>query len=335
MLSGHSTRRSAFTLIELLVVIAIIAILVALLLPAVQQAREAARRSQCKNNLKQMGLALHNYHDTFSVFPANGYFRRGASWHVPILPYMEQSAVYDGLTFGEHSSFMYQSGCGCTAEDIDLHAEVRLSYITCPSSPLPSVTNGAVPSGQVGSFGSSTIALQVAEYAAIAGHTRNPNTQADIYTAGSYGHYADNGTIYVRSKTRMRDLTDGTTNTLIVSESSRPTKDVLGVRGTVGNQYDNRVGSFSGGMWIGPKELTGWIANQISVRYPINSDAMTSSSEGYLYSYTQNNPLSSNHDGGVQGLLGDGSVRFLSENMSEVTLQRLCIRNDGLILGEL
>ena len=103
------TRRRGFTLIELLVVIAIIAILVALLLPAVQQAREAARRSSCKNNLKQIGLALHNYHDTHRVFPPGQIRGRnpstgvecgnGFSWGAMLLPFLEESAVYDGLDF--------------------------------------------------------------------------------------------------------------------------------------------------------------------------------------------------------------------------------------------
>ena len=100
-------RRRGFTLIELLVVIAIIAVLIALLLPAVQQAREAARRTQCKNNLKQMGLALHNYHDTYNGFPngniasaAGGW---GMSWYMRILPYVDQAPVFNKLTFsGTH-----------------------------------------------------------------------------------------------------------------------------------------------------------------------------------------------------------------------------------------
>src|SRR6187455_2473364 len=98
-----SVTRRGFTLIEMLVVIAIIAILVALLLPAVQQAREAARRSQCKNNLKQIGLAMHNYHDTFNGFPNGGIASSvggwGLSWYIRILPYIDQAPVFNGINF--------------------------------------------------------------------------------------------------------------------------------------------------------------------------------------------------------------------------------------------
>src|SRR5689334_8595124 len=102
---GHPTpgRRAGFTLIELLVVIAIIAVLIALLLPAVQQAREAARRAQCVNNMKQLGLALHNYHDTFDAFPTGGFAKVSTenlyAWRCLILPQMEQSALYNSINF--------------------------------------------------------------------------------------------------------------------------------------------------------------------------------------------------------------------------------------------
>ena len=102
-------RKRGFTLIELLVVIAIIAILIALLLPAVQQAREAARRSQCKNNMKQIGLALHNYHDVFTTFPIGGLKNsRGPNWRVGLLPYMDQAPAYNQVSFA--SSFWAHSG---------------------------------------------------------------------------------------------------------------------------------------------------------------------------------------------------------------------------------
>ncbi|HWL10890.1 MAG TPA: DUF1559 domain-containing protein [Planctomicrobium sp.] len=327
--------RPGFTLIELLVVIAIIAILVALLLPAVQQAREAARRSQCKNNLKQMGLALHNYHDVHSVFPSNGYNPFGASWHVFLLPFLDQSALYNRLEFGADSRFMMQANVApAQVILIDVFRTARVSYVTCPSSSLPAVNGHAVPIAQQGTYG-TTVPVQNSDYVGIAGHTRDPNTQANLYTSGSYGFEARNGALYYRSNTGMRDLTDGSSNTLFVSESSREMKDTLGAKGSAGAVYDLRQGAYSGGMWISITSSSAWACNQSSIRFPINSNLMTTTDgEGYRQKYTHNNPLSSHHTGGVHCTLGDGSVRFISENMSEVTLQRLAIRNDGLVVGE-
>ncbi len=335
--SGRPSRsgrtRVGFTLIELLVVIAIIAILIALLLPAVQQAREAARRSQCKNHLKQMGLALHNYHDVHSVFPSNGYTPYGASWHVFVLPFMDQSALYNQLRFNEGDRFMLQGGA-FDAPQIDIFKTARISYITCPSSSLPAVNAHAVPLSQQGVHG-TTVPVQNSDYVSIAGHTRDPNTQSDLYAASTYGYEAKNGTIYYRSNMKMRDLTDGSSNILVVSESSREIKDVLGTKGVIGGLHDLRQGAYSGGMWVSITTSSVWACNQTSIRFPINSSNLSSSNAGgYFQKYTHNNALSSNHTGGVHCTMGDGSVRFISENMSETTLQRLAIRNDGLVVGE-
>ena len=133
-------RRRGFTLIELLVSIAIIAVLIALLLPAVQQAREAARRTQCKNNLKQIGLAMHNYHDTHNGFPngniassARGW---GMSWYMRILPYVDQAPVYNKLNFSGT-----QPGWSCCGDTVgqangDVIRGIRFAFTVCPSSSL-------------------------------------------------------------------------------------------------------------------------------------------------------------------------------------------------------
>ena len=126
-------RPAGFTLIELLVVIAIIAVLIALLLPAVQAAREAARRSQCVNNLKQVGLALHNYHDTNGTFPAGGWVGNGMNfgWSAAVLPGLEQRAVYDGLNFSHPSNVAVNSTTAYTV----------LNVYLCPSEPRRSTWN--------------------------------------------------------------------------------------------------------------------------------------------------------------------------------------------------
>ena len=123
-------RRSGFTLIELLVVIAIIAILIALLLPAVQQAREAARRSQCKNNLKQIAIGLHNYHDLHGVLPF-GWDQRGASWSAMVLPMIDRANIYNTLIFQESGDGNWDSGSANTKA-----AATHIPVLFCPSSPI-------------------------------------------------------------------------------------------------------------------------------------------------------------------------------------------------------
>jgi len=141
-----SFKRRAFTLVELLVVIAIIGILIALLLPAVQAAREAARRSQCTNNLKQIGLALHNYHDVQRSFPLGAYtgvgpvygHLSGTNWRTEILPYLEQGALYSKLTF-DGSAFSGWSGLPFSGGNVALSG-LKLDVYLCPSSLILSST---------------------------------------------------------------------------------------------------------------------------------------------------------------------------------------------------
>ena len=199
-MNSRSLRIRGFTLIELLVVIAIIAILIALLLPAVQQAREAARRSTCKNNLKQLGLAYHNYHDTHRVLPP-GYVqtklaaKNEATWVVFILPFVDQAPLYNtadfsGLTFGQTSP---------TSTNFQI-TSTRLSVMTCPSDTESNLAFGYLARGN---------------YAASNGI--GPMIAADGYQSpaparGAIGAFNDN------SATRMRDFIDGTSNTVVLSE---------------------------------------------------------------------------------------------------------------------
>ena len=133
-------RRSGFTLIELLVVIAIIAVLIALLLPAVQQAREAARRSQCKNNLKQIGLGLANYHDTSLMFPGGEPLGGGGGWvhshWIGLLPYMEQTAIFKKWTFNGNDEGWVCAGGANSIQNRAAVQGVKLPFLLCPSSPL-------------------------------------------------------------------------------------------------------------------------------------------------------------------------------------------------------
>jgi hypothetical protein len=245
-----------------------------------------------------------------------------------LLPQLEQASAYNQLQFGQHTSFMFQAGSGYTVDNWPVLTQLRVPVLSCPSSSLPSVSAHSLPAGST----PSSVPLQNNDYVGISGHTRDAVSNADLYTAGSYGYAASNGSLYTGSRTSMRDLIDGSSNTLVVGEQSGPVTDAAGKKGTAGMTHDLRQGSYSGGAWVGANS---WACNVTSIRFPINSTALTNDAAGgFFQKYTYNNPLTSSHAGGTHGLLGDGSVRFLSENMNEATLQRLAIRNDGQVVGE-
>lgn len=189
-------HRPAFTLIELLVVIAIIAILIALLLPAVQQAREAARRTQCRSNLKQIGLALHNYHDTHNVFPPGAIGGRGTGWSAFLLPFLDQAPLYNSIGWNEADDWD-EAGPNRKA------CETVIPIFRCPSAPV--VTSGddagisnRVPSTYLGCQGANA---------------------TDSLLGGGGVPIVFAGVLFNNSAIRFRDVTDGTTNTMAIGES--------------------------------------------------------------------------------------------------------------------
>ncbi|WP_339748195.1 DUF1559 domain-containing protein [uncultured Rubinisphaera sp.] len=303
-----------FTLIELLVVIAIIAILVALLLPAVQQAREAARRSSCKNNMKQLGLALHNYHDTFNAFPpasvrqptgggVNEWESSMIGWQARILGFMEQSALYDLIDWGR------TPGNGGTNNTTVRGTEV--AAYRCPSDP-----------GSRGTTGQTTYAPT--NYVAC---TANSGS----YWAGGSA-WANNGrsVLFQNSKTLMRDITDGTSNTMIIAEclvgSEMRSENATGTPSTcpgAGAIVKDRAYS-----WFYANVMPNWSFSTI-VGPNTNITECRSSTGGTAVLGAR-----SQHKGGVQILLGDGGVRFVSENIDLGTWQNLGHKSDGNVLGE-
>lgn len=277
-------RRRGFTLIELLVVIAIIAVLIALLLPAVQQAREAARRSQCKNNLKQIGLALHNYHDTAGMFPIGG-FRQGANigtgmgWQVAILPGMDQAPLYNMLNFSQ-VSYTY-------APNLAL-ALTELPAYFCPSA----ASGNTHRSGNSGENSSGQATASVHYYGVMGPKGTNPSTglaySVDTSAPG-HGDFSREGLMLRHLKVKIGDCTDGLSNTLHVGEISFNTANCFRVylRGCDGSPCGS-VKNLNSGI-----NLT---------RYN-GSNNFNDVSFGSM------------HVGGCHFLMGDGSTHFLSQNI--------------------
>jgi prepilin-type N-terminal cleavage/methylation domain-containing protein len=228
------SRRKAFTLIELLVVIAIIAVLIALLLPAVQQAREAARRTQCKNNLKQLGLALHNYHDTANTFPpgwigkSSGNYS-GFGWNSMLLPYVDQGPLYNILSQGGIPNML--TGLAANTTTTVKTTDSTLGALRCPSDPGP--PTGTVTTGGTVQFGRSN-------YPAVCGFdplqtgisTNWASTAAQVPPATSFQkmstYWVDQvvnqwgGCFGENTRKGIRDMTDGASNSFVIGERYTP-----------------------------------------------------------------------------------------------------------------
>lgn len=296
-LSSRSSNRRAFTLIELLVVIAIIAVLIALLLPAVQQAREAARRTQCRNNLKQIGLALHNYHEITKILPPgwigltsgqpdiNG--GNGWSWASRLLPQLDQSALYNTINF-----------------DVPVGAAVNLATRTrvlnvfrCTSDVGPDKWNIATAGG------SPPLAdLAAASYSGVFG----TDEIEDCNSLMPGSPCASDGVFFLNSAVRFSDIQDGLSNTLAVGE---------------------RVSRASSGWlytWVG---VLGGGENPI-VRILGDTDVTPNKD------LIRMDEFASYHTGGAQFLMGDGAVRFLSNSIDLAVYRALASRNKGDIVGE-
>lgn len=307
-------RKNGFTLIELLVVIAIIAILVALLLPAVQQAREAARRSSCKNNLKQLSLAMHNYHDVYSKIPLGQLDE--INWRVSVLPYIEEGTTYDRLDFGE--SFKGNT----VSVNTTLMGDEIYETMLCPSNVVNPRSNNA--------YGANGERMMYGNYLGIAGavDTSAPNNAPHGNCRSFYGWMCDNGPMMINAPVAFRDITDGLTNCLLIGEQSGEDQGML---------YNDRRNGYHGG-FHGPGNTNRYnnqngIGSGITpIQYPLNSTC--TDFWACQVPYINSAILNSQHQGGVQFAMADGSVRFISENISLVTLKRLAMRGDGQVVGE-
>ncbi len=299
------SKRFAFTLIELLVVIAIIATLVAILLPAVQQAREAARRSSCKNNLKQIGLAFHNYHDVNNMLPpaalgsakANGF-----GWGAFILPYVEQGPLYDFMNVGTSPDRAW------TYRNMDPGAATRIATYRCPSDSTEGFTiSGLGLSNYVMVRGPATVNIRACTPGNKGMAANGPDN------IGGVGNVVGNSIDPVGFK----DITDGLSNTLIVGErtsflydNSRSIMKDCGAAQWIGVQSGGGSMSTSCAQWS--RGVVGIGATGINSTLNDYADSDPSKSNGNECQLGFN----SNHQGGAQFVLGDGSVRFISENIN-------------------
>lgn len=308
-------------MIELIVVIAIVAILLAIMLPAILSGLESARRMRCRNNLKQIGLALHNYHAANNSFPIGarkqGTF--GPSWLVPILPYIDELPMY--LKFN-----MTAAGNGnavtCPANGT-LASGWSNSLFRCPSSTTPEWLVG-------------TFKLMLPSYVGISGSTnaidfleKRVNTYL-VPALSKSGVISGGGVLIANAAISISQITDGTSNTLMVGECSDWANSSSGPMDITGGAS---TGWFCGtsGQGTPPFFINGAnnmpVYNLTTIRYPIGTRDYSLS--GIYNTRSPNNPLVSAHGDVVMVLLADGSVRAAAASLDLLTLRKLATRDDG------
>lgn len=306
----RTRRPRGFTLIELLVVIAIIAILIALLLPAVQQAREAARRTQCRNNLKQIGLALHNYHEQHGTFPpgaiwninSGGQVHHKGSVMVHILPFIDQAPLYAQINFDARSID------GQSVGGKEIRDNVIPGFL-CPSDTAGEIFNNNAAQNYAASMGPSGVST--------AGNPNCPcaNAFTTFNKAGTGGSRTAGPFTRNGRTSKIRDVTDGSSNTIFFGET-RPECSAHAQNG-----------------WMNSNNGQGLTSTTI----PINYDSCDRSAAdpggnncGRICNWNMELGYKSRHVGGAHMLFGDGSVSFMSENINHDTYQALGGKADGV-----
>jgi len=326
MLNG---RARAFSLIEVLVTIAIISILVALLLPAIQQTREAARRAQCSNNLKQIGLALHIYHDAKQAFPPGGLAVARFSFWYQLLPFLEQVPVYEKITTpGSGGGAVMQNNIGRANFAVGiLLAKFHPAILLCPSSVLSVGNNIAFDHpNSTNKYYAGTV---MPNYAGISG------SDDFMSEAGNFGIASSGGSLFGGSAVSIGSMTDGTSRVIVIGEQSDYGTDESGtqfdIRSATG--FAGFMGVFNQGYPRGPN-ASAWqtdnrVFNCTTVRYPINFKTFDPTpTMGLLTNGGTNKPIQSIHAGGAFVLMGDASVKFMNESISLRVLKDLSNIND-------
>lgn len=341
-----------FTLVELLVVVAIIGILIALLLPAVQAAREAARRAQCLNNLKQMGLAIQNYVSAKKCFPPGGHACERGGFYEAILGFIEDETLNKQLTKNFDRWWGYPAPNGQPNTNSALIRQWSPAYIYCPSSDLPRVLKYEDPSSNPLSDNTNPYpdGHPMAMYAAISGATDgkedipgNPNNTVYKETVvAQRGFVSRNGIFFDESFLKPAKIVDGTSHTLTIGEQSdwgfqRGSAQKRDIRSSITN---STFGSTCHQIWVGNKppphtmlDLRAtniFYYNLTVIRYPINEKEWVSTpSAGKSWYGELNKPIQSAHPSGAHVGFADASSRFLSESTDLTILRNLGCRYEG------
>jgi prepilin-type N-terminal cleavage/methylation domain-containing protein/prepilin-type processing-associated H-X9-DG protein len=312
--SHRPNSRTGFTLIELLVVIAIIAVLIGLLLPAIQKVREAANRSTCQNNLKQLGLALHNFHDAYKVFPASGWTMAGSGnphgryvgWRALSLPYIEQENLQDLYDFSVH----WWEGRNLAA------AVYQVKVYQCPSVPqrLEVTAAPAKPPRPALTFPGP---LAPTDYEAIMGV--QPSVNPTLYALAD----TSRSVMFRNSAVRITDVTDGTSSTIVLAECAArpltyrgrtPRPDLLNDQG---QGWIDSEGPFS----LDGSNADGSVQGQGPLLTPRALNA-TNANEPYSF-----------HPGGANFLFADGHVQFIPESVRLEVFAALCTHTAGEVVS--